>query len=266
VIDGRGRRIGKKVNGALVQGYLYMDLLRPVAELGSNGNVVSYFVYGDTINLPEYIVSRKADGINWTLYRFITDNIGNPRLVINATTGAVIQQLTFDEFGKVLVDDNLEFQPFGYSGGLYDRQTGLVRFGKRDYDPTVGRWTAKDPILFDGEDTNLFGYVLNDPINEIDPEGTRNLGTRNPGQLPPSQRPPTGPYPKSSKPCLKDGGWIIRKDAPKRIGYFILHLIESFLSGGGSFLPPVPPLPPLPPPPPPPAFCPAETCEDPVQM
>ena len=35
----------------------------------------------------------------------------------------------------------------------------LVRFGARDYDPTIGRWTAKDPIDFAGGDTNLYGYV-----------------------------------------------------------------------------------------------------------
>jgi uncharacterized protein RhaS with RHS repeats len=46
-----------------------------------------------------------------------------------------------------------------------------VRFGARDYDPEIGRWLSKDPILFAGGDTNLYGYVLNDPVNSIDPEG-----------------------------------------------------------------------------------------------
>ena len=61
--------------------------------------------------------------------------------------------------------------PFGFAGGLHDRDTGLVRFGYRDYDPDIGRWTAKDPILFAGGDTDLFGYCLNDPINYVDPFG-----------------------------------------------------------------------------------------------
>jgi RHS repeat-associated protein len=43
--------------------------------------------------------------------------------------------------------------------------TKLVRFGARDYNPSVGRWTAKDPILFNGGDTKPYGCVLNDPVN-----------------------------------------------------------------------------------------------------
>jgi hypothetical protein len=50
-----------------------------------------------------------------------------------------------------------------------------VRFGARDYDAETGRWTAKDPILFAGGDTNLYGYVLNDPISYIDPRGLNPL-------------------------------------------------------------------------------------------
>ncbi|MFZ2922373.1 MAG: RHS repeat-associated core domain-containing protein, partial [Desulfosalsimonadaceae bacterium] len=49
--------------------------------------------------------------------------------------------------------------------------TGLVRFGFRDYDPETGRWTAKDPIGFGGGDTDLYGYCLNDPMNWVDPWG-----------------------------------------------------------------------------------------------
>ena len=46
-----------------------------------------------------------------------------------------------------------------------------MRFGFRDYDPDVGRWTAKDPILFAGGDTDLYGYCVNDPVNWADPGG-----------------------------------------------------------------------------------------------
>ncbi len=56
------------------------------------------------------------------------------------------------------------------------RDTALRGFGGRDYDPETGRWTSKDPILFNGGDTNLYGYVLQDPVNLIDPEGKAAVG------------------------------------------------------------------------------------------
>ena len=46
-----------------------------------------------------------------------------------------------------------------------------MRFRARDYDPETGRWTAKDPIGFGGGDANLYGYVVGDPVNGIDPSG-----------------------------------------------------------------------------------------------
>jgi RHS repeat-associated protein len=90
----------------------------------------------------------------------------------------VVKSIQYDAFGNILEDNNPGFTvPFGFAGGLHDRDTGLVRFGYRDYDPEVGRWTAKDSIGFDGGDTDLYGYVLNDPVNFIDPTGEFiNLG------------------------------------------------------------------------------------------
>jgi RHS repeat-associated protein len=157
--------VGKQVNGTLVQGWLYRDLLNPVAELDGAGNVVARFVYGERPNVPAYMVK------NGTTYRIVSDHLGSPRLVIDTATGEIVQQMVYDTFGKVVTDTNPGFQPFGFAGGLYDPDTGLVRFGARDYDPETGRWTAKDPIRFAGGDANLYGYVLNDPVNLIDPTG-----------------------------------------------------------------------------------------------
>jgi RHS repeat-associated protein len=165
VIDGKNRRVGKRVNGILVKGFLYENELRPVAELDGNGNIVSRFVYGTKSNVPEYMIK------NGNTYRIISDHLGSPRMVVDVSTGQIIQQMAYDEFGNVLQDTNLGFQPFGYAGGLLDKDTGLVRFGARDYDSLNGKWTAKDPILFNGGDTNVFGYVLNNPVDFTDPSG-----------------------------------------------------------------------------------------------
>jgi RHS repeat-associated protein len=169
VIDAANRRAGKKINGALVQGFLYQDQLRPIAELDGAGTVVARFVYGSKSNVPDYLVK---DG---TTYRIISDHLGSPRLVVHVATGDVVQRMDYDEFGNVLTDTNPGFQPFGFAGGLYDADTGLVRFGARDYDAETGRWTAKDPIDFEGGDENLYAYTLSDPVNFLDPDGLNSV-------------------------------------------------------------------------------------------
>ncbi len=128
VIDGRNRRIGKKVNGVLVQAFLYRDQLKPVVELDGNGAVLARFVYGTSPLVPDYLIRGTAT------YRIITDHLGSPRLVVDTTTGTAVQRMDYDEFGNVILDTNPGFQPFGFAGGLHDRDTRLTRFGVRDYD------------------------------------------------------------------------------------------------------------------------------------
>ena len=165
LVDGLNRRVGKRVDGTLVQGFLYRDKINPVAELDGSGALVSRFVYGTSLFVPDYMI-RGGD-----TYRLLSDRLGSVRLVVNAETGEVMQRLDYDAFGEVLMDTNPAFQPFGFAGGLYDPDTGLTRFGYRDYDAAVGRWTAKDPVLFGGGDTNLYAYNRNDPVNQFDPMG-----------------------------------------------------------------------------------------------
>jgi RHS repeat-associated protein len=164
IVDSENNRVAKKVNGVVVTGFLY-DHGRVVAQLDVNNQIVSQFIYGSGSTSPDYMV---AGGVN---YRIFSDHHGSPRLVVNSATGQIVEQIDYDEFGNVTNDTNPGLQPFGFAGGLYDQDTKLVRFGARDYDATPGRWTAKDPIRFAGGDTNLYGYVLSDPVNLSDPSG-----------------------------------------------------------------------------------------------
>jgi len=115
--------------------------------------------------VPDYIIKGGEK------YKVLTDHLGSIKYVVRISDGAVVEQIEYDSFGNVLYDLNPGFIPFGFAGGLYDPDTKLVRFGARDYDPELGRWTSKDPILFYGGDSNLYGYVLNDPIQFSDPNG-----------------------------------------------------------------------------------------------
>jgi RHS repeat-associated protein len=180
VVDGTHRRIGKKLNGTLSKAFLYQNILpavsatappypsgtQVVAELDASGAIVSRFLYGSKPHVPDAMVRAGRT------YRLVSDERGSIRLVVDdAASGAVAQRIDYDVWGNVMSDSSPGFQPFGFAGGLYDADTGLVRFGARDYDASAGRWTAKDPIRFDGAQPNLYARGRNDPINAHDPSG-----------------------------------------------------------------------------------------------
>jgi RHS repeat-associated protein len=162
ITDALDRRIGRVVNGKLVSGYVWADN-QVIAELDAWGKVVSIF-------------GREADGDlavvvrGGTSYRVLTDPNGSIREIIDPS-GKVVERIDYDPWGKVIADTQPGFQPFGFDGGLADPDTGLVRLGARDYDPSIGRFTASDPINFSGGQANLYVYRNDDPINGRDPSG-----------------------------------------------------------------------------------------------
>jgi RHS repeat-associated protein len=180
------------------RGWIYRDLLRPIAEVDASGNVVARYVYGDGSgskqngvaqlatrlganqdtslpfsgsNVPEFI--ERLDGAGAVVQRLhlITNQVGTVEAVVDAATGEVVQRIELDEFGRVLSDSAPGLQPFGFAGGLYDSATGLVRFGARDYSPEVGRWIARDPVRFGGKQLNAFAYANGRPIDTLDASG-----------------------------------------------------------------------------------------------
>jgi RHS repeat-associated protein len=147
-----------------VEKYLWQGMTRLLAIYNGANTLVMRFEYADE-RMP---VAMTAGGLR---YNLIYDHVGSLRSVAD-NSGNVVKSIQYDSFGNILEETNPAFYvPIGFAGGLHDRDTGLVRFGYRDYDPDVGRWTAKDPIGFAGGDTDLYGYVLNDPVNSFDPEG-----------------------------------------------------------------------------------------------
>ena len=162
--DPLGRRIAKKVNGVIVEKYLWQGLTRLLAVYDGSDNLLMRFDYADG-RMP--VAMTKGGATYYLTY----DQVGSLRVIANAS-GNVIKRIAYDSFGNIINDTNPSFTvPFGFVGGFHDREAGLIRFGFRDYDPDVGRWSAKDPILFAGGDTDLYGYCLNDPVNLVDPWG-----------------------------------------------------------------------------------------------
>ena len=75
---------------------------------------------------------------------------------VTTPKGHKVKTIKYDTFGQIISDTNTSLHVnLGFAGGLYDEDTKLTRFGYRDYDAQTGKWTAKDPIGFNGGDTNL---------------------------------------------------------------------------------------------------------------
>jgi RHS repeat-associated protein len=153
------------VDGSPDRGWLYRDDLSVAAELNGNGTLRHRYLYGTLGHSPDLLMHGD------TAYRVITDHLGSVRAVVRTTDGVLVQRLDHDEWGVPTLDQGGSFQSLGYAGGLMDRETELVRFGARDYEPRAGRWTAKDPVGFRGWSTNLYRYVWDDPVGSTDPYG-----------------------------------------------------------------------------------------------
>ena len=159
-----GNRVAKLKDGSVVERYLWQDKTTLLATYDGDGNLKQRFNY----TLGHAPTSFTENG---ETYYLLTDQLGSPRIITDSA-GQVVKVVEYDAYGNVISDSSPgRTLPFGFAGGLKDPDTGLIRFGYRDYDPTTGRWTARDPIGFAGGDTNLYGYVSNDPVNFVDPTG-----------------------------------------------------------------------------------------------
>ncbi|MDO7653203.1 MAG: hypothetical protein MUQ57_00750, partial [Porticoccus sp.] len=166
-----GNRVAKKVDGNIVEKYLWQNKTTLLATYDENDNLQQRF---------EYTLGQTPTSFTQGIDRFyiITDQIGTPRFITDET-GTLVKKIDYDAYGNVIADTNLAMDiPFGFAGGLKDNHTGLIRFGYRDFDPETGRWSARDPIGFAGGDTNLYGYVGGSPIQFIDPRGLAKIGFR----------------------------------------------------------------------------------------
>lgn len=172
-----GNRVAKLLDGVITEKYLWLDKTTLLATYDATGTLKQRFHYTDGHTPNSFTQSGQT-------YYIVTDHLGSPRAITD-TNGTVLRKISYDSFGNIITDSNPALDiPFGFAGGLQDSDTGLIRFGYRDYDPETGRWTARDPIGFNGGDENLYGYISNNPINFIDSTGLAYFGKRPVGSTP----------------------------------------------------------------------------------
>jgi RHS repeat-associated protein len=104
------------------------------------------------------------------LFAPLLDVQGNIRRLVDLDTKSMAESYNFTAFGEATQEDLQCDSPWRYASKRFDPELGLIYFGKRYYDPRLGRWITTDPAGF-VDSFNLYQYVLNNPFRFYDPRG-----------------------------------------------------------------------------------------------
>jgi RHS repeat-associated protein len=135
--------------------------LTQVLQETTGGQATSY-LYGHDL-LAQY------DSGTWAYH--LNDGLGSVRQLADLT-GQVVQSYSFSPFGVPLGESGGE--PYGYTGEQWDASTGLVFLRARYYQPEVGRFVSRDPVLgyvHAPRSQHPYVYAWNNPVRLIDPSG-----------------------------------------------------------------------------------------------
>lgn len=133
----------------------------------------SFHVFSDPVTGQASLLTTSTDVVSMYLW----DGLGNPvGLLTDGASNPV--PATYDPYGlRALTaansDTGVAQNPYAFKAGIYDRGTGLVKFGLRWYDVTTGAWTQQDTLdaPLDPGNANRYGFAGGDPINNADPTG-----------------------------------------------------------------------------------------------
>ncbi len=106
------------------------------------------------------------------------DQLGSTTVLTNAR-GEVIRRVLYKPYGEALLPPapNPNAVPeFGFTGQRFEPGSGIYDYGARFYDPALGRFLQPDTLVqdpFNPQSLNRFTYVLNSPVNLVDPTGNQ---------------------------------------------------------------------------------------------
>ncbi len=168
--DAEGRRI-LKIGDEGIRRYTY-DELSVVTESDETNRTVRKYEYGlDQLLSVKDVFSRRSF--------FHVDGLGST-VSLTGEDGRVRESVFYDAWGVARLRVGSSGNHFGYTGQEEDRETGLVYFRARFYDPRWGRFLTQDSVLGDIADLpslHRYGYARGNPLVFIDPTGREAEGT-----------------------------------------------------------------------------------------
>jgi RHS repeat-associated protein len=111
--------------------------------------------------------------LSQSLRFFHTDHLGSASWV-TGYTGSALQHLQYLPFGEPWVSqtsNSYEGAKYTFSGKERDKETGLMYFGARYYNPEYGIWNQVDPLHAKYPYQSPFVYCANNPLKYVDPNG-----------------------------------------------------------------------------------------------
>lgn len=164
--DDQGRRIAKVVGGGTNEQYLYNgeDIYGDYSSSWSAASAL----YTDGPNTDDPLIRQTATGAQY----YHADGLGSIVAMTSDLAGNAIYGLArYDVSGNASSAPGLAPIPkYGYTGREPD-ETGFIYYRARYYDPSIGRFTQRDPTGLSGG-LNQYAYAGNNPVNYTDPTGT----------------------------------------------------------------------------------------------
>jgi len=179
--DAFNRRIEKKViSQDEVHSTQYLYALENEIGAMQNNTIVELRVLGE--GLGAEIGAAVTHELYGKTYVPIHDRQGNVSLLLDQN-GNLAETYRYDAFGnETIYTDTPTHNPWRFSSKRVDEETGFVYFGRRYYDPSLGKWLTQDPLGLKAG-PNLYAYVLNNPLRMIDQYGLDAVQIENMNQL-----------------------------------------------------------------------------------
>jgi RHS repeat-associated protein len=153
--DQAGHRVRKTVNAGAVTRYPF-----PGYEIDPSGMITKLFAG----------VARTSNGRS-LFYHY--DHLGGVHVVTDQTA-ARVQLVEYTPWGEIARSEGVADLTHRFTGQLLDPETGLLYYGGRYYDPLLARFVSPDPFVPEPgnpQALNRYSYVVNNPVNAIDPSG-----------------------------------------------------------------------------------------------
>ncbi|ROS05084.1 RHS repeat-associated protein [Sinobacterium caligoides] len=169
-----GQRIRKTVGGTTTW-FFYSDE-GMIGEYDATGALVKEYHFKPYSPwMTEPLLQR--DAATNQVYYYHNDHLGTPQQLL-AKSGAVVWSAVYSAFGEATLTTATVSNNLRFPGQYYDAESGLHYNMFRDYDPSTGRYVQEDPIGLEGGG-NVYGYVKNTPLNDIDSLGLRFMSRWN---------------------------------------------------------------------------------------